>query len=169
MRLVLALMALLASAASADGTPAPAIQAAWRATEVPGFVVYGDVDDHTLYDVAARLARLRAVLAHTAAGLETGSERPIPVFAFRSTAEFKPYAPSGTKRVAGFFASAYGYRAIALDSTSSGADESVYHELVHHVIRRNFGDVPLWFNEGIATLYETFRCGTTTATVGWVP
>ncbi|HEX4824522.1 MAG TPA: hypothetical protein VFV19_09420 [Candidatus Polarisedimenticolaceae bacterium] len=171
MKRALAMIALVAAAARADElkTPPPVVPGEWRATEVPGFVVYGNVDERTLYDVAGNLSRLRAVLAHTAAGLDTGSERPIPVFAFRHSDEFRPYAPAGNKRLDGFFANAYGYRAIALDLTRPGADESIYHELVHHVVRRNFGDVPLWFNEGIATLYETFRCGTSTATVGWVP
>ena len=165
MTLALAVIALVATAASADGPPAPAVEGAWRGTEVPGFVVYGNVDESKLYEVANGLAHLRAVLAHTAAALETGSERPIPVFAFKSAAELKAFTQ---KDLDGVFVSAYGYRAIALDMTARGASASVYHELVHHVVHRNFGDVPLWFNEGIAGVYETFRCGTSTATVGWV-
>jgi hypothetical protein len=155
-----------------SGRTLPAIETVWRVTETPGFVIYGDVDERTLYQVTFRLATLRAVLARTAGGLSMGTERPIPVFAFSSDASFAPYLPSrqGTARVAGYFSVAHGYRAIALNiAAEDEAYSGVYHELVHHLVRRNFGEVPLWFNEGIAVLYESFRRNKENVVIGMVP
>lgn len=44
--------------------------------------------------------------------------------------------------------------------TPSGKMGTALHELFHLLIRRDFGDIPQWLDEGIASLYEVSnRCG----------
>jgi hypothetical protein len=154
-------------------TESPVVEGTWRSTEVPGFIVYGDVEPSVLYEVANRLATLRAVLGRFATGLELGGERPLPVYAFRSSEDFARYAecvrPGGERPRDGYFATGHGYSRIAIDRSATDRDAVVYHELAHYVIHRNYGSVPLWFNEGTAKLYETLQTTSTTATVGVVP
>jgi tetratricopeptide (TPR) repeat protein len=155
---------------STSGREIPSADQIWKFMETPGFVVYGNVDDRTLGEVIRRLATLKAVLGRTAAGLDVGSDRAIPVYVFRTHKGFAHYAlgRDRTKPISGYFATAYGYRAIAIDLGGEADYSTVYHELVHHVIRRNFGTVPVWFGEGIAVLYESFQCGAKTARIGVV-
>ncbi|HZN56007.1 MAG TPA: hypothetical protein VFB67_11885 [Candidatus Polarisedimenticolaceae bacterium] len=151
--------------------PLPSTEAVWSAVEIPGFVVIGPQDERSLREVARRLATLRLILGKLGSGLDTGGERPIPVFVFPRAEAFAPYAPAGggTKELGGYFAMAYGYRGIAIDFSAPDGYGAVYHELVHHVVRRNFGDVPTWFDEGIAGVYESFECGPASATIGRMP
>ena len=159
---------LLAAAGTESSPSLPPAEATWRAVEVPGFVVVGPLDERSLQEVARRMATLRVVLSKLGTGLDLGGERPIPVYVFTAAEEFAKYAPSGkgSKDLGGYFATAYGYRAIAINFSSTAPFGTVYHELVHHVVHRNFGKVPTWFDEGIAGLYETFECGSESVTIG---
>lgn len=173
--LVLAACAWSAVAAD-DAPPATAPPArelpdagrVWKVIESPGFDVYGDVEDRELAEVARRLQSLKAVLGRTASGLDLGTERPIPVYAFATDREFSSYSPrrTGTKQLDGYFIRGYGSTAIAIDLGEQAEYSSIYHELVHHITRRSFGEVPLWFAEGIAVIYESFESDPKSATIG---
>lgn len=43
---------------------------------------------------------------------------------------------------------------LSLVAVSQGGSGSILHELVHLAMRRDFGDAPAWFEEGLASLYE---------------
>ena len=176
-RRMLAHLCLLGGAALAIGsTPSPpagvslpSSEVVWHALDTPGFAVVGDARPEELRAVARDLESLRHVLARLGGGAP-GDVRPIPVVVFASARSFDPYRRefgAGAKNIAGFFTERGGRRMIAL-MTSSGenAYATVYHEYLHHVVQTKLGKVPVWFNEGIAGVYETFECDGKTAVVG---
>src|SRR5262249_8926191 len=42
----------------------------------------------------------------------------------------------------------------------------IYHEYFHFFLSNNFQDIPLWFNEGIAECYGTFRVESKAVVIG---
>lgn len=156
---------LLASPASA----VPPEGETWRALETPSFSLLGNANPQQLAAVARSLESLKAVLARVGEGAAP-ADRSIPVVVFKNLATFEPYRGAlgkGSENVVGYYTEGMGERFIALNVAGGGTDfPVVYHEYLHSVVRQKFGRVPLWFNEGLAGMYETFTCDGTEAVVG---
>lgn len=141
----------------------------WRELRSPGLVVLGEVDEERL----RRVGRDFSVLARVLAGLglvETAPQRgPLTVYVFRDQYSFKtwvfPRDRFGTQTV-GVFRADPGGRYVAINASEAESEGVVYHELIHELVDRALGRVPLWFDEGVATLYETFRLDGDVAVVG---
>src|SRR5262249_17246711 len=50
--------------------------------------------------------------------------------------------------------------------SSSDPLHTVYHEFTHYFVASNLADAPLWFNEGLAECYSTFRADDREARIG---
>ena len=118
----------------------------------PPFVVIGDSPAREVKKIATGFLRRETALLEK----EYFGKRPetlIEVWLFKSEKSFR----KGAKR---FFDDApdtpYGYyspTASALIMNINGLG-TLSHELVHPYMEANFTDVPSWFNEGLASLYE---------------
>ncbi len=80
--------------------------------------------------------------------------KPIKVYLFRDPDSYNQYCKDVLKNAPstpfGFFLS--GQSKMVMDiSTGTG---TLAHELVHPMIMNDFKDIPTWFNEGFASLYE---------------
>jgi len=88
---------------------------------------------------------------------------PLTVVLFRGPARFDPYRPAGPDGrpvdAAGFFVRNPSWAMIGLASRSSdGATRHIiFHEGVHWCMSDVSGKYPLWFNEGLAEVFSTFR------------
>jgi hypothetical protein len=107
---------------------------------------------------AVRTAEL-AMAAYFNGRFTRRPERAISVYLFPSA---KPYQAYCRLRWARSCISSYGFyesegRHIVLD-LGPGVG-TLTHELVHPIMKTDFPDAPIWFEEGIASLYEGFGMG----------
>jgi hypothetical protein len=185
LRSTFALVAIFVAASSSSisaavtASPAPAIEAktrellaTWkerfdaeqfRYTTAGPFVIAGD-------GTQAQLARYRdgTVIAATRALQATYFEKhppePVLILLFEKAEPYKRLAKKwfGDDEVPhfGFFRRA---DRVMLMNVGTGTGTLV-HEMVHALMAPDFPDVPDWFNEGFASLYEQCSLGTNTIT-----
>src|SRR5262249_32540122 len=75
---------------------------------------------------------------------------------------FRPYKPTHDGKPddrVGWFMPTRDANYIAIDAKADDKHsmETVYHEYMHYVLSTRYLDIPLWFNEGMAEFYSTFR------------
>lgn len=150
--------------------PTPVRQAAalppdepWLELRTNHFTVYSNASEESASRMAMRLEVLREVLRRLHGGDSVRSPRPTLVYMFRHEASFAPYTTG--ENVAGYFVQALDANYVALYS-SLGYTRAIYHEYLHYFLANNLPHVPLWLNEGIAELYETFDVRGDTVEVG---
>jgi tetratricopeptide (TPR) repeat protein len=141
----------------------------WIQLTTDNFTFFSNAGQRTTRTVASDLEELRAVLAHVTA-LELDSPVPILVYVFKDRGSFEPYRhfyafqPVAT---AGYFLerSSANFIAICADARED-ASSIVYHEYVHFVASANFPGLPLWYEEGLAELYQNFEVADGKARIG---
>lgn len=169
--IVIAMVLLVSSIVRAESAGAAAIQAEceklaekWRPRFeqeklsliiAPPFVVAGDGSIERLrrYCDGTILPAMRAL---DAMYFDTPPSEPILVLLFETEPPYRRLAREwfGDEEV-----SPFGYFRrdnVMLMNVGTGTGTLV-HELVHALIRYDFADVPLWFNEGLGSLYEQCR------------
>jgi tetratricopeptide (TPR) repeat protein len=164
---LLALVAsLLATGCSATRTPPKCPSAggsAWRELSTRHFVVVTDVDERRARETAKELETMFEDL-RAAAFPRVERVSPLTVVVFADDREREAFR---TVIAAGEFADRF---PIDLESaptvvlgaaryTSLEADwrRIVLHELTHSFLRRAYGGVPIWLNEGLADYLSTLR------------
>jgi tetratricopeptide (TPR) repeat protein len=155
---VLAVTILLTGAAPAPPVVPPASDA-WLRVNTPNFILFGNVEEGRLKDIARAAERFRASLLTATAGLARSSVLPTYVFAFRSRESFQPYARGNDGKlqtIGGWFVAAPDRNYVALDATRGDAAlRIVAHEYVHYALANNLSGAPTWLDEGLAELYST--------------
>ncbi len=160
--------AVVVAVAGADELPAvPGGE--WREWRSGSFVAVSDAPEEMVRRVLLDLEEMRAVLEQTAT-LQAEAPVPTVLYLFHDRRSFEPYAldgHGGADRIAGFFARRedLGFMAIDGDRRRS-ASETVFHEYVHHLLSHAAPGLPLWLEEGLAELYQTFEVAAGTARVG---
>lgn len=139
----------------------PAVCAAeWTEIRSANFRFIGDARERDIREIAARLEQFREVLRHIDPGMTADSPVPTVVFVFADMKTFAPYQPVSAGRrvsnVAGYFQAAdiVNYIAISADG-GPAAIRLIFHEYTHFLVSNSFGEMPAWFTEGVAQLYET--------------
>jgi tetratricopeptide (TPR) repeat protein len=121
-------------------------------------------------EIARRLERFREVLSRIYRSLKVNAPVPTYVFVFRDDASFTPYKKRFEGRpveLAGSFAGVGDANYVALNGSSQADPLSViYHEYIQYFVHNNLPHLPLWFDEGVAECYETFRADEKLAQVG---
>jgi tetratricopeptide (TPR) repeat protein len=170
---LLAAVAALASLPEAQTAPAaltapvrlPPAEDAWIRIDTEQFVLYSDASEEDTAAIARQLEMFRVMLSRLGSGLETRSPLPIVVYVFRDPAAYRPYRLRPD--IAGFFVKDRDGNSIAVGlDPSSDPWQTIFHEYVHFVLNNNFIDIPLWFDEGMAEAYSTFRIKDGTAQLG---
>lgn len=135
----------------------------WTSVKSKNFLLVGNADPVEIRKVAARLEQFREAFTRLLPIEHFDSSVPITVMVFQSDAAYKPFEPLYDGKpagVAGFFQSNPDVDYITLSVDRRGtrsADALAFHEYVHLLVRNNFRNAPLWFNEGLAEYYSTFE------------
>jgi len=134
------------------------------------FTLFSDASEKMTRDFGADLERFREVLRAFHPGFEFDSSRPTYVFIFKNSAAIKPYRlweAGKPKELKGYCLQSGTVTYLVVDA-EGGAEASriVYHEYTHVFVNQNLWGVPLWFNEGVAEFYSTFRAGDRGAEIG---
>jgi len=134
----------------------------WTKLELDDYVIYSAARDSVTRDVAQRLQLMRDGLAMMTR-LNVHPPHRVTVLLFPNDRMFAPYrdAAMGKKmpHISALFGGAADAGFILIDTDANGGvDRSVFHELTHCFTRNSVdGDLPVWFNEGIAEFYSTFQ------------
>jgi Flp pilus assembly protein TadD len=126
---------------------------AWRELATENFVLRTDLRAQEAGALLGRLERMRAAVA---AVLFADAE-PVPgrveVIAFRSSEEYRPFAPDGANGY--YFRVAGGPPRIVLSGDLKPWQRGLLaHELTHHFLAGTFQRQPRWFAEGLAVYME---------------
>lgn len=168
---VLVLAGFFATRTAARGAEIPFDLERWHVVRSAHFEILSNAEIERSAEIATRLEAFRAVLSHLGPSLELRSPAPLSIIAFRDGESFGPFKTRPDQRgsqILGQFLQHSDGNYLTLDAGSrqAGAFAVVYHEYVHFLTRHNFVGVPLWFHEGLAEYYSTFRLEGGAAVVG---
>lgn len=127
----------------------------WLRVQTKNFTLVGNASEKDMRQVATKLEQFRDVFTRLFSAAKFTSPVPTTVLVFKSKSSYKPFA---LPNAAGYFQKGEDVNYITL-STETYADNPfsiIYHEYVHLMIDNTVGNVPSWFNEGLAEYYSTF-------------
>jgi hypothetical protein len=143
--------------------PALSVRAAgpWTRIQSEHFLFISEASERQVRDLAAQLEQFREVVSRTLPPSALDSPVPTVVLVFRSTRSFTPYKPLFEGRpiaVNGFFQGGddVNYMAVNVEFERS-ALRTLYHEFAHLLTQNMERELPVWANEGLASVYETFE------------
>ncbi|PYS69202.1 MAG: hypothetical protein DMF73_15275 [Acidobacteria bacterium] len=126
----------------------------WTSVHSKNFTLVGNASEKDIRLVANRLEQFRDVFTRLFAGAKFDTPVPTTVIVFKSMSAYKPFNPGNN---AGYFQKGEDVNYITLTSDATQNPFSViYHEYVHQLVDNTSGNVPTWFNEGLAEYYSTF-------------
>lgn len=132
----------------------------WITFETDGFRFISSASARVTQEIARDMLRMRAAVGQVTR-LSVYTAEPTLVCIFSSERGFAPYRSAvfnGTGgNIEGFFLKGRWGNFILLRSDAADIDRGVYHELTHQFVANTAGHMPVWFNEGIAEYYSTFR------------
>ncbi|HYW72094.1 MAG TPA: tetratricopeptide repeat protein [Pyrinomonadaceae bacterium] len=126
----------------------------WIKVSSRNFTLIGNASDKEIRQVATRLEQFRDVFARLFTNATFETPVPTTVIVFKSLGSYKPFNPGNN---AGYFQKGEDVNYITLTTDSTQNPFSViYHEYVHLLLDNTSGNVPTWFNEGLAEYYSAF-------------
>lgn len=151
---------LLAAAIAGAGQDSVRVDGEWQRWESAHFVAFSDAPEKRVAAALRDLEALRAVLQQTS-DFELQSAVPTFVYLFGTRRAFEPFRLPGLGRpetIGGYFTRREDASFMAI-AGGRGADPSqtVYHEYLHDLLATNLPGCPLWLEEGLAELFQTFR------------
>ncbi|HEV2826471.1 MAG TPA: tetratricopeptide repeat protein [Pyrinomonadaceae bacterium] len=131
----------------------------WTSVRSKNFLLVGNASEKDIREVATRLEQFREVFSRLFTNLNINSPVPTTVIVFKNHDSYRPFQLNA--RNAGYFQSGPDVNYIALKlikdpGTVQDPYTIIFHEYTHLLIRTATGNVPLWFNEGMAEYYSTF-------------
>lgn len=127
----------------------------WISVRSQNFLLIGNTNEKDIRKVATRLEQFRDVFTRLLPGARFETPVPTTVIVFKSMSSYKPFNPGNN---AGYFQKGEDVNYITL-TTELGAQNPysvIYHEYVHLLVDNTSGNVPAWFNEGLAEYYSSF-------------
>jgi tetratricopeptide (TPR) repeat protein len=127
----------------------------WLRVQTKNFTLVGNASEKDMRQVATKLEQFRDVFTRLFSAARFTSPVPTTVLVFKSKSSYKPFA---IPNAAGYFQKGEDVNYITL-STETYADNPlsiIYHEYVHLLMDNTAGNVPAWFNEGLAEYYSAF-------------
>lgn len=164
---VLAILGLAAGAMVPVEAALPRARDGWNRVDGDGFEIVGDAQAALMREVALRFGRLRALVPAVLGVDDPDAGRPLRVFVFAHERTFRPYANGREGDVSGMFVRGDGARYLLVHATPPLDPHAILaHEYLHYVLDESVPALPLWFDEGLAELFSTFRADPVRAEIG---
>ncbi|MCA1627624.1 MAG: tetratricopeptide repeat protein [Acidobacteria bacterium] len=121
------------------------------------FFLVGNDSEKEIKEVALKLEQFREVFTRLFPNMVFSTPVPTTVVVFKSHSSYAPFKPHAN--TAGYFQAGRDVNYITLTTELHTADpfEVIFHEYTHLLVNNTFKDAPLWFNEGLAEYYSTFK------------
>ncbi len=131
----------------------------WTSVRSKNFLLVGNAGEKDIRQVAVRLEQFREVFSRLFTKINLNSPVPTTVIVFKNDDSYRPFKPNGN--TAGYFQSGPDVNYITLKLVKELGSEQdpftiIFHEYTHLLIKNTNGNVPVWFNEGLAEYYSTF-------------
>lgn len=131
----------------------------WTSVRSKNFLLIGNASEKDIRQVGVRLEQFREVFSRLFTTLNVDSPVPTTVIVFKNEGSYRPFKP--TANTAGYFQSGSDVNYITLKLVKELNSEQdpftvIFHEFTHLLVRNTSGNVPIWFNEGLAEYYSTF-------------
>lgn len=126
----------------------------WITLRTQNFLLVSNAGEKDVRQVATKLEQFREVFTRLFSGAKFNSPVPTTVVLFKSAGSYKPFA---LPNASGYFQKGEDVNYITL-STDPTQDpfSTIYHEYVHLLVDNTSGNMPSWFNEGLAEYYSAF-------------
>ncbi|HWZ86254.1 MAG TPA: tetratricopeptide repeat protein [Thermoanaerobaculia bacterium] len=163
------LLLLVGGVATADPVELPSRADKWFRLQTANFTVFSDTTESRAREIALDLERLRAVLLYIRKTLTANSPVPTYLYVFKRPATMEPYMPPDlrAKNFGGFFQSTDDGNYLALAASwNSDPRALIYNGYLHYFLHANFRPQPLWYEDGVAEFYRSFRATDTEAQTG---
>ncbi len=138
----------------------------WIRVQSKNFNLIGNASEKNVRKVATKLEQFRETFRLLFKTANFNSSIPTNVVVFKNSSSYKPFKPKRAdgktdEWIAGYFQSGSDVNYITLSTEREDAETfgTIFHEYVHFLVNNNFGkgEVPSWFNEGLAEYYQTFE------------
>jgi tetratricopeptide (TPR) repeat protein len=127
----------------------------WIKVSSKNFTLVGNASEKEIRQVATRLEQFRDVFTRLFTTARFDTPVPTTVIVFKSMGSYKPFNPGNN---AGYFQKGEDVNYITLTTDATQNPFSViYHEYTHLLLENTSGNVPTWFNEGLAEYYSAFN------------
>ena len=138
----------------------------WVKVRSKNFQLVGNAAEKDIRAAAVKLEQFRETFRQIFTKVKHDSPVPVNVVVFKNDKSFRDFKPVGDdgKRadwVAGYFQSgeAANYIVLSTEGAKDFTYRIIFHEYTHFLVNNHIGrgNVPPWFNEGLAEYYETFK------------
>ena len=156
-RLTLILAAILYLLLGASAFHPSSAKDSWTSVHSKNFFLIGNASGKEIKQVAVRLEQFREVFSRIFTKLKFNSPVPTTVVVFKSDSSYRPFKPS--PNTAGYFQPGPDVNYITLTTELHGDQDPfnvIFHEYTHLLVNNTVGNMPIWFNEGLAEYYSTF-------------
>lgn len=129
----------------------------WMSVRSKNFLLVGNASEKEIRQVATRLEQFREAFSLLFPKAILNSPVPTTVVVFDSDKSYRPFKPDAN--TAGYFQAGPDVNYITLTTEVRGQQNPftvIFHEYIHLLINNTTGNVPTWFNEGLAEYYSTF-------------
>jgi len=129
----------------------------WLSVRSKKFFLLGNASEKDIRQVGTRLEQFREVFSHLFPRANVNSPVPTTVIVFKSDSSYRPFKVNATN--AGYFQPGPDVNYITLTTEVRGEQDPftvIFHEYTHLLVENINGNVPTWFNEGLAEYYSTF-------------
>jgi len=129
----------------------------WVSVRSKNFFLVGNASEKEIRQVATRLEQFREVFSRLFTRTNLTSPVPTTVIVFKTDKSYAPFKPN--PNLAGYFQPGPDVNYITLTTEARDGGQSpfniIFHEYTHLLVNNNSGNVPIWFNEGLAEYYST--------------
>src|SRR5215213_3856334 len=129
----------------------------WVSVHTKNFFMVGNASEKEIRQVALKLEQFRTVFTKLFPNIKFNTPVPTTVVVFKSDSSYAPFKPS--TNTAGYFQPGQdvNYITLTTELQSMDAFNVIFHEYTHLLVNNTFTNAPVWFNEGLAEYYSTFR------------
>lgn len=138
----------------------------WINVRTKNFFLVGNASEKDIRLTATKLEQFRETFRLLFPNAKFNQTIQTNVVVFKNDSDYRPFKPKRADGkpddgIAGYFQPGEDINYITL---SAGGDKedvygTIFHEYVHFLLNTNFGkgEIPPWFNEGLAEYYQTFK------------
>lgn len=129
----------------------------WVSVRTKNFFLVGNSSEKDVRRVGLKLEQFREVFTRLFPNIKFKTPVPTTVMVFKNESSYAPFKIRANS--SGHFQAGPDVNYIALTSRTKGDDHFsvIFHEFTHLLVKNTFDNAPVWFNEGLAEYYSTFR------------
>ena len=166
--LAVALWAVISGAASD-------VNQGWVEVRSPHFTVASNAGEKEARRLADQFEQVRVLFHAALPALRVDPAQPVIILAAKNEATMKALLPEdwevkGHVHPAGLYQPGEDKHYVVLRVDSEGSDpfHALYHEYAHAILHLNFGELPLWLDEGLAEFYGNSKISDKESRVGTI-